>query len=48
MRLAGKSPFYVRNTVKARVFYAINHHMDYFDAIDFIWNGTIDSKGVSR
>ena len=41
MRLAGKSPLYVRNAVDARVFYAINHHMDYFDAIEFIWSGAV-------
>ncbi|MBD5104038.1 MAG: hypothetical protein HDT47_04135 [Ruminococcaceae bacterium] len=41
MRLAGKSPLYVRNAVDARVFYAIKHHMDYFDAIDFIWSGAV-------
>lgn len=48
MRLSGKSPLYVRNDVDARVFYAIKHHMDYNDAIDFIWNGTIGGKGVKR
>lgn len=48
MRLAGKPPLYVRNAVDARVFYALNHHMDYFEAIDFIWNGTIGGKGVKR
>lgn len=37
LQLAGKSPLYVRNLVDARVFYAINHHMDYYDAVDFIW-----------
>lgn len=41
MRLAGKSPLYVRNAVDAKVFYAINHHMDYFDAIEFIWSGAV-------
>lgn len=41
MRLAGKSPLYVRNAVDAKVFYAINHHMDYIDAIDFIWGGAV-------
>ncbi|MGN0687135.1 MAG: hypothetical protein ACI4KA_03395 [Oscillospiraceae bacterium] len=37
LQLAGKSPLYVRNLVDARVFYAINHRMDYYDAVDFIW-----------
>ena len=41
LRLAGKSPLYVRNVVDARVFYAVNHNMDYFEAIDFIWGGSI-------
>lgn len=41
LQLAGKSPLYVRNLVDARVFYAVKHRMDYFDAVDFIW-----SKGV--
>lgn len=41
MQLAGKSPLYVRNSVDAKVFYAIKHHMDYFDAIDFIWSGAV-------
>ena len=37
LKLAGKSPLYVRNIVDARVFYAINHRMNYYDAVDFIW-----------
>ena len=37
LQLAGKSTLYVRNLVDARVFYAINHRMDYYDAVDFIW-----------
>ena len=37
LRLAGKPPLYVRNIVDARVFYAIKHNMEYFDALDFIW-----------
>lgn len=41
LRLAGKSPLYVRNVVDARVFYAVNHHMEYFEALDFIWGGSI-------
>lgn len=41
LRLAGKTPLYVRNVVDARVFYAVNHHMEYFEAIDFIWGGSI-------
>lgn len=41
LRLAGKSPLYVRNVVEARVFYAVKHHMEYFDAIDFIWDGAL-------
>ena len=41
LRLAEKSPLYVRNAVDARVFYAIKHHMDYYDAIEFIWSRTV-------
>lgn len=41
LRLAGKSYLYVRNMVDAKVFYAINHHMDYFEAVDFIWDGAV-------
>lgn len=41
LRLAGKSPLYVRNKFDARVFYAVNHHMEYFEALDFIWGGSI-------
>lgn len=37
LQLAGKSPLYVRNIVDARVFYALQHHMEYLDAVDFIW-----------
>ncbi len=41
LRLADKSPLYVRNVVDARVFYALAHHMEYYDALDFIWGETI-------
>ena len=41
LRLAGKSPLYVRNIVDAKVFYAVKHHMVYFEAIDFIWDGAL-------
>lgn len=41
LKLAGKSPLYVKNMVDAKVFYAIKHHMNYFDAIDFIWDGAL-------
>lgn len=41
LRLAGKSPLYVRNIVDAKVFYAVKHHMEYFEAIDFIWDGAL-------
>lgn len=37
LQLGGKSPLYVRNIVDARVFYAVKHHMEYLDAVDFIW-----------
>ena len=37
LRLAGKSPLYVRNIVDARVFYAVKHNMEYYEAVDFIW-----------
>lgn len=41
LKLAGKSPLYVKNMVDAKVFYAVKHHMNYFDAIDFIWDGAL-------
>ena len=41
LKLAGKAPLYVRNIVDARVFYAVKHNMNYFDAIDFIWDGAL-------
>lgn len=41
LKLAGKAPLYVRNIVDARVFYAVKHHMEYFEAIDFIWDGSL-------
>lgn len=41
LQLAGKSPLYVRNIVDARVFYAVKHNMEYFDAIDFIWGDAV-------
>lgn len=41
LRLAGKSQLYVRNVVDARVFYAVKHHMDYYEALDFIWGRSI-------
>ena len=44
LQLAGKSALYVRNLVDARVFYAINHRMEYYDAVDFIWYS--DSNSV--
>ena len=41
LRLAGKSPLYVRNIVDARVFYAVKHNMEYYEAVDFIWGNRI-------
>ena len=40
LRLAGKPTLYVRNLVDAKVFYAVKHNMDYFEAVDFIWGKT--------
>ncbi len=40
LRLAEKSPLYVRNVVDAKVFYAVKHNMDYLEAVDFIWSET--------
>ncbi len=42
LKLAGKAPLYVRNLVDARVFYAINHRMNYYDAVDFIWYSDVE------
>lgn len=41
LRLAEKSPLYVRNIVDARVFYAVKHNMEYYDAVDFIWGKSV-------
>lgn len=41
LRLARKTPLYVRNLVDARVFYAVKHNMEYLDAVDFIWGKSI-------
>ena len=41
LRLAGKSPLYVRNVVDAKVFYAAKHGMEYSEAMDFIWGTTV-------
>lgn len=41
LQLGGKSQLYVRNLVDARVFYAVKHHMDFLDALDFIWGNDI-------
>lgn len=37
LKLAEKPQLYVRNIVDARVFYAVKHNMEYYDALDFIW-----------
>lgn len=41
LRLVGKPPLYVRNIVDARIFYAVKHQMEYFEAVDFIWGDTV-------
>lgn len=41
LRLAGRPPLYVRNLVDARVFFAVKHGMDYYDAMDFIWGSRV-------
>ena len=41
LRLAGKSPLYVRNVADAKVFYAVKHRMEYAEAMDFIWGTQI-------
>lgn len=41
LQLAGKSPLYVRNIVDAKVFYAVQHNMEYLNAVDFIWGSCI-------
>lgn len=41
LRLAEKPPLYVRNIVDARVFYAVKHNMEYYDAVDFIWGKSV-------
>ena len=39
--IGGKSQLYVRNLVDAKVFYAVKHHMEYLDAVDFIWGKSV-------
>lgn len=41
LRLAGKPQLYVRNIVDAKVFYAVQHNIEYLKAVDFIWGTTI-------
>lgn len=41
LQLGGKSQLYVRNLVDAKVFYAVKHHMEYLDAVDFIWGKSV-------
>ncbi|MDE6732467.1 MAG: helix-turn-helix domain-containing protein [Oscillospiraceae bacterium] len=41
LRLAEKPQLYVRNIVDARVFYAVKHNMEYYDALDFIWGKSV-------
>lgn len=41
LRLADKSPLYVRNVADAKVFYAVKHQMDYIEAVEFIWGRSI-------
>lgn len=41
LRLAGRPSLYVRNLVDARVFFAVKHGMDYYDAMDFIWGSRV-------
>ena len=41
LRLADKSPLYVRNVTDAKVFYAVKHRMDYIEAVEFIWGRSI-------
>ena len=48
LRLAGKPPLYVRNTIDAKVFYAVKHNMEYFEAVDFIWGKTSAINVLSK
>lgn len=41
LRLAEKPQLYVKNVVDAKVFYAVEHHMEYLDAVEFIWGTSI-------
>lgn len=41
LRVAEKPQLYVKNVVDAKVFYAVEHHMEYLDAVEFIWGTSI-------
>ena len=41
LRIAGKPQLYVKNVVDAKVFYAVKHHMEYLDAVEFIWGTSV-------
>ena len=38
LKIGGKEVLYVRNITDARAIYAIEHHFNYEDACEFIWN----------
>lgn len=41
LRIAEKPQLYVKNFVDAKVFYAVKHHMEYLDAVEFIWGTSV-------
>lgn len=41
LRIAEKPQLYVKNVVDAKVFYAVKHHMEYLDAVEFIWGTSV-------
>ncbi|MBQ5319376.1 MAG: helix-turn-helix transcriptional regulator [Oscillospiraceae bacterium] len=41
LKIGGKEVLYARNITDARAIYAIEHHFNYEDACEFIWNNNI-------
>lgn len=44
LNIAGRSSLYVKNTLDAKVFYAVKHKMNYEDAVAFIWENAADDQ----
>lgn len=42
LNIAGRRSLYVKNTLDAKVFYAVKHKMIYEDAVAFVWENAAD------